>query len=425
MGWDRGQLIVRSMTDALLITAKWVAPMDSAGPELIRDGALVVESGKIVSVGNASELRRRFAVTGEENLGDALILPGLVNAHVHLELSQFPRPAVPGRFVDWVLEVIRGAADAADPDLHATKVAAAVREGVAQSIRFGVTTVGDISRSYNLTRPLLKQTPLRVMSFGEVTGMGKRRAGVEQRVRETVGPAGSGVGISPHAPYSIEIEGYRHCVETSRQLCVPLATHLAETPDEAIFLRDHSGPLREIWEFLGAWDDAVPRFDGGPIRLMESVGLLDCHAALAHVNYCDDAELELLSRKPNASVVYCPRTHAYFGHPSHRWREMLARGINVAVGTDSCASSPDLNLVDDLRLLRRLAPETPVRTIWEMATIRAARALGLDSQVGSLQVGKAADLVSVSVVGDDPLAEVLDTGRAVGGVFIAGRRIGP
>src|SRR5207302_10539659 len=111
-----------------------------------------------------------------------------------------------------------------------------------------------------------------------------------------------------------------------------------------------------------------------------AIGLLDYPTVLAHVNYCDDVDLDLLARG-RAGVVYTPRTHAYFGHPPHRWRDMLARGINVAVGTDSCASSPDLNLVDDLRLLHRLAPEVPAQTLWEMATIRGARAIGRELQV--------------------------------------------
>ncbi|HSV15726.1 MAG TPA: amidohydrolase family protein, partial [Tepidisphaeraceae bacterium] len=124
-----------------------------------------------------------------------------------------------------------------------------------------------------------------------------------------------------------------------------------------------------------------------------------------------------------ASVVYCPRTHAYFGHPPHRWRDMLAAGINVAVGTDSCASSPDLNLVDDLRLLHRIAPDVPAQTLWEMATIRGARAIAQQSLVGSIEVAKAADLTIFLVQSDDPLTEILESSALPAEVWIAGRRI--
>src|SRR5204862_5225873 len=122
---------------------------------------------------------------------------------------------------------------------------------------------------------------------------------------------------------------------------LPLATHLAESADEAEFLARHSGNLMKVWDFVGGFDDAVPKFEGGPIRYAEALGLLDRPTLLAHVNYCDDDELKILAAG-KASVVYCPRTHQYFAHPPHRWREMIATGINVAIGTDSTASSGDL-----------------------------------------------------------------------------------
>jgi cytosine/adenosine deaminase-related metal-dependent hydrolase len=116
--------------------------------------------------------------------------------------------------------------------------------------------------------------------------------------------------------------------------------------------------------------------------------------------------MEMLSRG-NASVVYCPRTHAYFGHAPHRWREMLERGINVAVGTDSCASAPDLNLVDDLRLLRKLAPKVDAETIWKMATINAAKAIAMQDRVGCIANGESADIVTFEASTDAPLEELL------------------
>jgi cytosine/adenosine deaminase-related metal-dependent hydrolase len=193
---------------------------------------------------------------------------------------------------------------------------------------------------------------------------------------------------------------------------------LAETRDEESFLARHEGAFRDLWSWIGAWDDNVPRFEGGPIRFAKGIGLLDYPTLLAHVNYCDDDEMDLLARG-SASVVYCPRTHAFFGHPPHRWREMLACGINVALGTDSCASSPDLNLLGDLRLLRRIAPEVPPQILWEMATLRAARAIGAADQVGSLEVGKWADL-AVFETQPDPLAAILDQGLPVVETWIAG-----
>jgi cytosine/adenosine deaminase-related metal-dependent hydrolase len=230
--------------------------------------------------------------------------------------------------------------------------------------------------------------------------------------------------ISPHAPFSIEIDGYRRCAEAARRANVPIATHLAESPDEAAFLADHSGPFRRLWETIGGWDDAVPRFAGGPLRMAKEVGLLDTpRSLLAHVNYVNEEELALLAVGVS-TVVYCPRTHAYFRHPRHSWLEMLKRGINVAVGTDSTASSPDLNLVQDLRLLHTIAPQVPAETIWEMATVRGASALGLSDVVGVIESGNAADLVAFPIRGsDDPLREVLESAVSPAAVWIAGQRL--
>jgi cytosine/adenosine deaminase-related metal-dependent hydrolase len=155
---------------------------------------------------------------------------------------------------------------------------------------------------------------------------------------------------------------------------------------------------------------------------MEEIGLLDYPAVLAHVNYVDDAELAILARG-RASVVYCPRTHEYYGHRPHRFTEMLARGINVAVGTDSAASSPDLNLMDDLRLVHRRRPEVAVETLFEMATVRAARALGMADRVGTIEAGKMADLCVFDVGAGEPLTEVLEREAGPAAVWVAGTRL--
>jgi cytosine/adenosine deaminase-related metal-dependent hydrolase len=293
----------------------------------------------------------------------------------------------------------------------------AASAGAKACIRFGVTAVGDISRQCHVTRPVFKAGPLRVVSFGEVMAMAQRRSLLESRLALAADRADESsslrVGVSPHSPYSIEIPGYARCLEVAREKGLPLATHLAETRSEWEFLAGHAGKLRELWDAWLTWDDVVPKFAGGPIRMAEAVGLLDYPTVLAHVNYCDDDELALLA-KGRASVVYCPRTHEYFGHTPHRFREMMQRGINVAIGTDSCASSPDLNIVDDLRLVHRRYPEVPVEALWGMATVNAGKALGLAGW------RERADLVSFPVRGDEPLREILENQVLPSGVWIGG-----
>lgn len=402
-----------------LIRAAWVAPMN--GP-VVRDGGVVVRGTAVRAVGPAAGLRRGHPDAVEEDLGAALLLPGLVNAHTHLELTDLKPGPPPATFTGWLKRMISELGSRRDVD----EVLPAAARGTRQCLRFGSTTAGNI-----VSHPAGDQavgTGVRGVSFREVRGMAGRRGQLQHLVfRATIPESGNDkrrLGISPHAPYSVEIDGYRRCLSVARQLDLSLATHLAESPDEGQFLAEHTGPFRDLWEWLGMWDDRVPKFAGGPIRFAEAIGLLDYPSVLAHVNYCDDAEMDLLAAG-RASVVYCPRTHAYFGHPPHRWREMLARGINVAVGTDSCASSPDLNLVDDLRLVHRLAPDVPAATLWEMATVRGARALRMDDQVGTIGVGKAADLVAFAVSGyDDPLTEVLEAEGLPLRVWVAGEPVG-
>ena len=398
-----------------LLRAAFVAPMD--GP-LIRNGAVAWSDGVILAVGPASNVMREHPGLTPTGLGDAVLLPGLVNAHAHLELSDAPRPAGPVEFAEWVVQLL--SAPASGRTLEEV-VPGALRD----CARLGVTTVGDIAREPLRVRVLCEaaSSGTRVVSFGEVRAMGQRRSLLEERLAAAIEPAaGVAVGVSPHAPYSVEPHGYRRCLEVCRSLDLPLMTHLAETAEEADFLREHAGPLRRIWDAVGGFDADVPTFDGGPIRFAASLGLLDyAKTLLAHVNYCDDAELAILAAG-KASVVYCPRTHAYFGHPPHRWREMLAAGVNVAVGTDSLASSPTLDLLEDLRLLRRLAPEVPAVEVWHIGTSRGAAALGL-GDVGTLRVGSRADCVAFPVASDDPLGEVLEGEVAERRVWIGGEEV--
>jgi aminodeoxyfutalosine deaminase len=402
-----------------ILTARWLAPITSG---LIREGALVFSDDQILAV----DVLPRFPRATIENLGESILLPALINPHTHLELSDCRCGAPPTEgFAGWLVNMLRRTR--ITPEEMNQAVTGAIAAGVDQCLKFGVATVGDISRQCHLTRPLLQKTPLRVVSYGEIQAMAQRRGMLEERIEIAVDDSYAtermSIGITPHAPYSIEPAGYRRCLQIAREKKLPLATHLAETADEAPFLADHTGPLRDLWDAWLTWDDFVPRFAAGPIRFARSLGLLDYPTLLAHVNYCDDEELKILAAGA-ASVVYCPRTHAYFQHPTHRWRDMISAGINVAVGTDSCASSPDLNPVDDLRLLHQLFPQVETQLLWELITIRAAAALGLKDSIGSLEVGKQADVVAFPTSTGDPLRELLNSTALPGNLWIAGAPVG-
>ena len=390
------------------------------GP-LIRDGAIVFDSYQIFAAGPSAAVRQDHSDAQFVDLGDSIILPGLVNAHTHLELSNIEQLPAPASLVDWILALLQrrstSDSEAAIPD--------AVERGIRESLRHGVTAVGDVTLNPAITRSVLRDSPLRGVSFGEVLGMAGRAAQMEARLAAAVDRSHERqdlrAGIEPHAPYSLDLRGYARCLDEARRRHMPLTTHLAESPDEASFLNDHSGPFRQkLWNPIGAWSDGVSRAPGGPVRAMASLGLFDYPTLLAHVNYADDEELDILARA-KASVAYCPRTHAYFRHPPHRFVEMLARGINVALGTDSTASSPDLNLMDDLRLIRRDRPALDPITIFEMATVRGAKALGMEKRFGRLAPGFAPDFCVFDVKSDRPLHELLEGKNGPREVWIGGK----
>jgi cytosine/adenosine deaminase-related metal-dependent hydrolase len=383
-----------------IVRAKFVATME-AGRGVIENGAVAIDADRILMAGAYGDVRRDHGDARVDDLGDVVVWPGLVNAHTHLELSTLGQLSGPGAFVDWVLALRAAVVGAGDYDAFCR---AGLTRGIAESLKFGVAAVGDISLNPAVTRPILAASGLAGVSFGEVLGMAGRRGQLEGRLAAAVDRSaergGFRAGVEPHAPYSIDVPGFAGCLEAARARGMMLATHLAETPDEAAFLADHSGEFRQLWDALGSWREDVPRFSGGPVAMAKAVGLLDFPTVLAHANYVNDSDLDLLAGG-RASVVYCPRTHAYFGHPPHRFAEMLERGINVAVGTDSRASSPDLDLMAELRLIHRRRPGIPAATVLEMGTVNGARALGLDKVVGRLAAGMRASLCAFPVRGGD------------------------
>ncbi len=375
-----------------------------------QDQAIICDDGIVTAIVDAAEAPTDGEVL---RLDDQIVLPGLVNAHCHLELSHlWPSAEPPEHLATWLLGV-----RPATPE----RAAASAAEGARESLSFGVTTVGDITAFPAATRAALAESSLHVVSFGEVRALATRRRQIDLQLPAAIADGGA---VSPHAPYSVEPENYRRCLAAAEERGVPLATHLAETRDEVTFLSQHAGPFRELWTTLGGWDDDVPTFAGSAIAYAKHLGLLDATVPvlLAHGNYVDDADLDLLA-VGNASMVYCPRTHRYFGHDPHPLENLLARGINVAVGTDSRASSPDLDLLADLSLIAHDRPHLDAATIWKLGTVHAARALGVAA--GMIRLGFSADLLVLpDPGGDDPLRRLLASPPSSRRTFSRGQDVG-
>ncbi|MEM6458296.1 MAG: amidohydrolase family protein [Planctomycetota bacterium] len=352
-----------------------------------RPGAVVTRRGRVIDAGPAEEMWRRYGDVPERDLGPRLLVPGFVNAHTHLELTAIgPRP-YGGDFVGWV-EMLRsywpgdGVAFAKRPDPGWFATAAA--DGARQAIAAGTDAVGDISR-FDGVAGARRGVGLAGVSFVEVFGLGPPwDADALARLSQ---PAD---GFQPHAPYSAGPALFDAACNTGK----PLSCHLAETPEEARFVAAAQGPFRDLLERLGKWSDgfAAAYGDGlSPVRWMEPY-LRRRPWLLAHGNYVDDDDLALLA-ETGASVAYCPVASEYFGHPRkghppHRYREMLAAGVNVCLGTDSVVCQPEeepqpLGVLPQMRRLHRRDGTDPALLL-RMATTHGRQALGLGDAVTRL-----------------------------------------
>ncbi len=400
----------------MLLTARYVVPVDQPP---IENGAVLICEGRIAAVGRAMEFPSQL----QTDYGDAVILPGFVNAHTHLELTHLEGQVPPSEdFVDWIGRLTRMLVAA--PPTQET-VEASVRRGIELSLAAGVTMVGDITRSPGWVRPVLGGSWLRGVSFGEVVAVGRLRrrcaARLEEAASATPGMERMVAGISPHAPYTLEPDGLRACADRAEAMRTPLCIHAAESLEEAIFTKNRTGPLADFLKAVGVWDDAIPCSGVPPIELCRMTGVLGPRTILAHANYVSDDDIAKIAAS-GASVAYCPRTHAAFGHAPHRFRDMLHAGINVCIGTDSLASNPSLSILDELHFLRRKFSDVAPHDWLTMSTLRGARALALDAVAGSLTVGRSADLVVFPLASGQPWDAILDEPAAPLQVSVEGRQ---
>lgn len=366
-------------------------------------GAEIVAVGPLEEIKASSEAKRAHRV---ERRGE-LLLPALVNAHTHLDLTSIgPRPFDrDAGFAGWIGE-IRQRRRTSDQDIRAS-----VRQGVELSQAGGVAAVGDIAGAESLA-PLevMRASVLMGVSFLEVFGLGDAAESIDKlesiAANAEWSKDGVRLGLQPHAPYSAGPSLIQHCVSLHARTGAPLCMHVAESRDEHDCIANRSGRIREFLESIGIWNDEVAAQFGRaatPVQHLEKV-LSAARWTIVHVNGCTDDDLATL-KKAQATVVYCPRASAYFEHERdfgpHRYREMLERGITVALGTDSIVCLPPsegsrLSTFDDMRFLHRRDGVDPC-TLLRMATTSGAAALGLSPELFRLSPGPVAGLASIPV----------------------------
>jgi aminodeoxyfutalosine deaminase len=390
------------------LTARWLLPVEQ--PPL-PGGTVTISGGRIIAV------EPHGSRTPDIELGNAAILPGLVNAHTHLDLTGLRSKATPSQdFTGWLRDVIQHRRE-----LTVAQTAQKVVDGLKECSASGTTLLGDIS-SHGLSWPALTNAPMRSVVFYELLGLPKTRAqqalaGACDWLRRHPETELCRPGLSPHAPYSLRSSLFRAAANLSQGRRIPLAIHLAETRAEIDLLRSHQGPFVEFLTELGVWDpQGLP---GGTEEILQFSERAD-RVLLAHCNYLEPSA----TIPANATVVYCPRTHQAFDHATYPLQNFLRAGVRVALGTDSLASNPDLSILAELRFARERFPDIPDDLLLRMATLSGAEALGWERETGSLAPGKSADLVVVPLAGveeRDPYHLVLRSESPVAATMFRGR----
>lgn len=370
---------------ASVYRARYVLPIDRPP---IGDGVVVVAGDRI------AEVRQRRAGEAVIDLGDVALLPGLVNAHTHLEFSDLAEPIAADRgFSRWIGRVI-------EQRRSMPASAATITHGLAESAASGVTLLGEISTT---PRPIDAQSFADVTIFHEVLGLSpevidERFAGVQQRMTAGKQFATDHLqGISPHAPYSVHPRLLELIVGFARARECPLAMHLAESLEEIELLRGGTGPLVDFFEEFGFWrPDAIPP-ERSPLDYLRLLSQAP-RALVVHGNYLNAEEIDFLAtHSQRMSVVYCARTHTHFAHAAYPLAEMLQAGVVVALGTDSRASNPDLNLWRDAQYAGAAHPDVSPEHILHAATLGGAAALGRAQSQGSITPGKLANLATIAI----------------------------
>jgi cytosine/adenosine deaminase-related metal-dependent hydrolase len=342
------------------------------------------------------------------DLGDVALLPGLVNAHTHLELSWLAGRVPPAdTFVQWVRSLLAARGAAGAPGVAARL--ASVRSAIDAATGTGTVLFGDVSNTL-VSPALMAAAGVGGVILHELLGFNTEDASgivaeatlrvdrVMADVRQQAGGASDlRAGIVAHAPYSVAPALFQHIALARGE--APLAVHVAEPQEEAEFLRTGRGPLRGLLDDLEVWNDAWEPPGTGAVGYLASLGYLQPGTLAVHAVHVSDADLDKL-RQVEAVVVTCPRSNMWVGAGMPRVSHFYAARVPVAIGTDSLASVASLNLFDELAEMRRIAPDVTAASLLESATRVGAEALGFGRSHGTIAPGKVAALVVVDVPPD-------------------------
>ena len=366
---------------------------------------VILEDDSIAEVGSFN---------GEKDvvdLGDAVVLPGWVNCHTHLEFSHLSQPlgekGTP--ITDWIPEVI-GDRFGRDPE-----VSSPVLKGLDACHRTGTALVGEIATSSDELE-LYANSPLLGSIFFERLGNDAGRVNeLMKRTNDWLAKQEAAnwfCGLSPHAPYSVSPELLEQLLGAAGRGKAPVAMHIAESQEELEWLNHRRGPFKELLENLGALPNLPPGWN------MDQVINQLCsgdRSILVHGNYLSGKQLDVIAES-DTRIVFCPRTHAFFEHDEYPLRAIRDRRIKLGIGTDSLASNPDLNMLGEIQLVRSRFADLSPSILIEMATIDGAKILCREKEFGSIEPGKSSKLIHFQLNGESsPLDAIVDGKATFGG----------
>lgn len=411
-----------SFHSRFILRARLIVPV-SRPP--IENGAILISDDRIAAVGCWPDFSDE--TTEVINLGDSILMPGLVNAHCHLDYTNMAGRLPPQKlFTDWIKLML-----ASKAEWNYTEFAESWINGAQMLLRTGTTTVADFEAVPELLPDVWNATPLRVISLLELTGVKSRRSPnlILQEALDRIEQLPehrSLASLAPHAPYSTAPELIRLTAIAARERRLPVSIHVSESDLEFEMFAHARGEMFDWLQRNGR--DHSDCGLGSPVQHLERHDALGENLLAVHLNYLADGDAALLAER-KVSVAHCPRSHFYFQHASFPFEELAAAGVNVCLGTDSLATvykrrkeSVELNLFEEMRRFAEVHPGVQAETILRMATVNGAHALGKRGQIGELTPGAFADLISIPFAGEISEVEktILQHRGPMNAVMIAG-----
>ena len=409
----------------MIIRARTLVTMDGTP---IDNGAVAVSENRVVDVGKFGDIKTPNA--GEIlDLGEQALLPGLINAHCHLDYTCLRGKIPPKKsFVDWIQAI-----NAEKATLSPKDYLASIDDGLAEARRFGTTTIANLTAFPELIPQIRAQ--LRTWWFAELIDIRapERAKELVDRAIESLGRArpepvlseaegGAPWGLAPHALFTASKDVYWRCEEIARREQILLTTHLAESREEMQMFQDASGPLYEFLKSIGRRMDDC----GGETPLEQFLGATGGralpHWIVAHLNELAESDFELLERSASKfHIVHCPRSHNFFGHGRFGFERLRSLMFNICLGTDSLASNEDLSLFAEMQAFQKAFPSVSPEAILPMVTVNPAMALHQENALGRIRRGFQADLVALPCSGStDVFEQIMSFEDTVSWVMVNG-----